>query len=524
MTTASAAAETKKFNMSYLYFGSTSSNIKQVEEIQQSLDVISPNYFNINADGSLQLTDSLDREFIEAMHEQNIRVVPFISNHWNREKGRMALENREKLADEIAEAVKKYDLDGVNVDIENVTEEDRSNYTDFVRLLRKKIPSEKEISVAVAANPNGIKKGWHGSYDYEQLGKYSDYLMIMTYDESYPGGKAGPVASISFVEKSIQYALTKVPADKIVLGIPFFGRYWNNQEAYGGHGINMETVESLVNKYNGSIIYDEISKSPKASFTITSNDPTTYVLGRALTPGNYTVWYENFQSIKEKLRLVQKYNLKGTGSWSLGQETKKLWDYYSMWLNGKYFTDTVNHWAEEAIMEMDQGNLMKGTSATQFSPDQPLTRAQAAVILVKALGLDYDNTSTSYFSDVAINHWARQEINTAKKYGIIAGKGNNRFAPDEPITREQMAALLNNILRLELIESSQQNPFADISSQDWSYQSILVMNQHDIFKGFDNAMFYPRNNVTRAQMAVLMSKTSEELAVAKEKILYANID
>lgn len=99
---------------------------------------------------------------------------------------------------------------------------DRDAYTDLVRLLREKLPADKEVSVAVAANPNGWTKGWHGTYNYKELAKYASYLMIMAYDESYEGGPEGPVASIGFVDRSIQYALKQgVPADKVVLGVPF---------------------------------------------------------------------------------------------------------------------------------------------------------------------------------------------------------------------------------------------------------------------------------------------------------------
>lgn len=155
------------------------------------------------------------------MQNRGIKVVPFLSNHWDREKGIKALANRHSLSDQIVSSIVMYNLDGVNVDIENVTHLQREYYTDFVRLLREKMPEGKTLAVAVAPNPYGITTGWHGSYDYKSLAKYSDYLMIMAYDESYPGGPAGPVASYDFVEATIIKALTEVPKDKIVLGIPF---------------------------------------------------------------------------------------------------------------------------------------------------------------------------------------------------------------------------------------------------------------------------------------------------------------
>ena len=145
----------------------------------------------------------------------------------------------------------------MNVDIENVTDIERDMYTDFVRLLREKLPAGKTLAVAVAVNPWDLKRGWQASYDYKELAKNSDYLMLMAYDESYAGGPAGPVASYSFVEKSIQKALTEVPKEKLVLGIPFYGRYWKNGAVKGGYGLSNTDVEMLLDKYKGKVTFDQ---------------------------------------------------------------------------------------------------------------------------------------------------------------------------------------------------------------------------------------------------------------------------
>lgn len=324
------------FNMSYLYFGNTSSYISQVDKTKGNLNLVSPSYFDLKTDGSLKLTTQFDTKFVSEMHNRGIKVVPFLSNHWDRTLGRSALANRDVLSTQIAEAIIKNNLDGVQVDIENTTEIDRTAYTDLVRLLREKLPANKEVSVAVAANPNGWTKGWHGSYDYKELAKYSSYLMIMAYDESYEGGPEGPVASINFVDRSIQYALKQgVPANKVVLGVPFYGRYWKEgaSTSEGGAGISNTKVDEMLARYGGKVTFDEASKTPKATITIKSGDPTTTIAGKALSPGTYHIWFENNDSIREKLRLVHKYEIKGTGSWSLGQENASMWQYYKTWMS-----------------------------------------------------------------------------------------------------------------------------------------------------------------------------------------------
>ena len=208
-----------KFNLTYLY--GSYDYISLVERTNGALNEVSPSYFDLTTDGELKL-NVIDNMLISKMHEKGIKVVPFLSNHWDRNTGRNALKNREGVSNQIISDIIKYNLDGVNVDIENVTEQDKSNYTDFVRLLREKMPEGKTLSVAVAANPKGWTSGWQGSYDYERLAKYSDYIMLMAYDEHYEGGEAGPVAGIEFVEDSIKYALRYVPNDKLVLGVPFY--------------------------------------------------------------------------------------------------------------------------------------------------------------------------------------------------------------------------------------------------------------------------------------------------------------
>lgn len=347
-----AEAHDANFNMTYLYFGSTKSYISQIDKTQGNLSLVSPSYFDLNLDGSLKITSQYDPYFVQQMHNRGIKVVPFLSNHWDRTIGRAALTNRDLLSTQIADFIIKNNLDGVQVDIENVTDIDRDHYTDLVRLLRQKIPADKEVSVAVAANPNGWEKGWHGSYDYKELAKHSSYLMIMAYDESYPGGPEGPVASHGWVDRSIQYAINQgVAPEKVVLGIPFYGRYWKEGETSGGIGISNVRVDEMLAKYGGHVTFDVLSKSPKATITIKEGAPTTVVGGKTLTPGTYHIWYENNESIKAKLELIHKHNIKGTGSWSLGQENTSMWQDYRSWMshNGQVDVTPLNPTPKEQV-------------------------------------------------------------------------------------------------------------------------------------------------------------------------------
>ena len=326
----SASQISEKFSMTYLYGGSVSQQISKVKQAG-TFDTVSPSYFDINSQGKL-VVNTVSTELVNEMHAMGIKVVPMLSNHWDRNGGKLALANPEALAAEIAENVKKYNLDGVNVDIENVTQTERDKYTRLVAELRRLIPAEKEVSVAVAANPNGWTTGWHGSYDYEALAKHADYLMIMAYDESWQGSAAGPVASYDFVKKSIEYALKYAPAEKIVVGVPFYGRIWSENGDFNGYGIGLSVISNMLTDYNAKITYDEKARSPKAEFTVKAGDKEYTVGGKKLSPGNYTIWFENQRSISNKINLVHEYNLKGVGSWALNQATDSILQNLSPWL------------------------------------------------------------------------------------------------------------------------------------------------------------------------------------------------
>lgn len=503
---AGATASQGTFNMSYLFFGAPSSYISQVNKSGKTLDVVSPSYFHIKEDGSLEVSD-LQASFIAEMHKQGKKVVPFLSNDFDPALGEKAIDGRETLVKELVASIKANSLDGVQLDIENVGAAYRDKYTDFVKKLREQLPSTMEISVAVAANPTGTTTNWIGLYDYKALAVVSDYLMVMTYDESYPGDPTpGPVASLPFVEKSIQYALSQAPANKIVLGIPLYGRYWNQDPASNGAGIPARSIQKLVNQYDGTVRYDTASQSPVATFKIQSTDVKASVNGNELSAGTYTVWFDNEQSMKAKLELVGKYQLKGTGSWSLNQEADDIWSYYQLWADGFYFTDMQKHWAQADVLNAANRGWMLGIAADKFAPDAALTRAEAATIIVRALGLESVAATNATFSDVPATHWASQNIGIAQQSGLMQGISNDRFAPDQSMTREQMSVLLTRALKLTTPASGGAKTFTDVPAGSWSAEAIAAMSSRGLVDGFEGGTFRPRASLTRAEMAALLSR------------------
>lgn len=498
-----AAAADYKFNMSYIYFGGSSEYTGLVDRTQNSLNEVSPNYFALESDGSLVLTSALNTAFIDDMHQRHIAVVPYLSNDWSRSVGKAALRNREQLALSLAEAVNDYGLDGVNIDIENVTASERAAYVDFVRLLRLRLP-EKRLVVSVAANPRGISTGWQGSYDYAGLAEYCDYLMMMTYDEHYCGGPAGPISSLSYIEDSIEYALSVIPKEQLVLGLPFYGRIWSDTGGHpNGYGVSNATISQYISRYGGTVQFDPTSKSAKAVITIKPEDQKPVIGGKALEAGTYTIWYENEQSIKTKLELIAKYDIKGTGSWCLGQEPSNTWDYYKLWLNNCTFKDIETSWAKDFILDAYMNNYITGFSSESFAPDAPLTRAQAVAVLVRKLGLS-PSIDPSYTFDDCVGGWAQPYVETARKHGMVGGVGGNLFAPDRPITRAEMTVLLRNAIALQTYGGD--SPFTDLAPVAFLLPDAGDAAVIDAVLSENTASETPADAVTRAEMTVLLAK------------------
>lgn len=450
-----STAVNAKYNMTYLY--GTGDYIALVENTKETLDEVSPSYFDIGSNGRL-VVNEIDKSFVNAMHEKGIKVVPFFSNHWNRERGVAMFSQMDVVVDELVTAVTENNLDGVNVDIENMTEGSRKWYVDFVKLLREKMPAEKIVAVSVAANPKGWTTGWHGSYDYAELGKHADYLMIMAYDEHYEGGEAGSVASYEFIEESIKYALKHVTKEKIVLGLPLYARYWKTGATSGGAAASYIQVQNLISKYDSKVTYDSESKSMKAVITIKESDEKPKIYGKTLETGEYEFWYESDETIKEKLELINTYDLKGAGTWRLGMENVSMWDVFKEVLKTeieevkkKRFKDvSEEHWAKDAINTLADKGIIKGRTEEEFVPEGNMTRAEFVTMLTRFIenaGIELENTQNEADYNDITDHWAKENIEKMTENGLLNGYPDGTFRPDEPIKRAETAEILSKIIQ-----------------------------------------------------------------------------
>jgi hypothetical protein len=128
------------------------------------------------------------------------------------------------------------------------------------------------------------------------------------------------------------------------------------------------------------------------------------------------------------------------------------------------------------------------------------------------LGLTPEKGEARGFEDCA-GLWEEPYINTARRFGLVSGVGNNLYNPHQRITREEMAVMLNNILGYS--DSGTEGKYSDLteSGNGWSISAIYALSDKNILTGFPDGRFLPQNHLTRAEMTALLIRLTGILAV-----------
>ena len=174
------------------------------------------------------------------------------------------------------------------------------------------------------------------------------------------------------------------------------------------------------------------------------------------------------------------------------------------------FTDIGNHWAKEAIDYVVGRGLLSGTSKTTFAPDASMTRGMLVTALGRLAGVDVKAYTTNSFTDVKADSAFRPYIEWAYKKGVVQGIGNQQFAPDRAITREEIAVIFANYAKVtgyKLPVAREATVFADASSIGSVYKTaVTAMQQAGIMMGGTDNRFHPKSNATRAEVSAMLHR------------------
>jgi len=173
------------------------------------------------------------------------------------------------------------------------------------------------------------------------------------------------------------------------------------------------------------------------------------------------------------------------------------------------FIDLGNHaWAEDAINALAEEGIVKGTSETTFSPGNNITRADFAILLVRAFGLSSDDTEN--FADVLETDYFARELAIARNTGLVGGIGDNKYAPRENITRQDMMVIVYRALaafeKIEKRNDTQVVPYEDFDSvSDYAKEAVSTLISAGLVNG-KNGEIAPTDYTTRAEVAVLIKR------------------
>jgi spore germination protein YaaH len=278
------------------------------------------------------------------MRKSGLKLIPTITDGTDKLvlSGYLAKpEIRTTIVKSIVDLVNKYSFDGIDLDFEGFAFVDGNttwpktapNWVLFVKELSVALRAQQKllsISAPYAFNPAEKQKGYY-VYSWAEIASSIDRLRIMTYD--YSVAKPGPIGPISWTEKTLRYAISIMPASKVFIGLPGYGRDWitgvtgtcpvtappglKAGAKAATFRMNYAAAKAVIDKAVPT--FDVKSSEATYSYQQTFNGLTAKGAATACTV-NRTVWYQNDRSYLERMNLVAKYRLGGAALWTLGME------------------------------------------------------------------------------------------------------------------------------------------------------------------------------------------------------------
>ncbi|HOZ54757.1 MAG TPA: glycosyl hydrolase family 18 protein [Clostridia bacterium] len=286
----------------------------------EGVNVVSPAFFYLK-DGLLkENVGTYGEQYIQWAKNNNYKIWPMVANNTDSAEKKEAFSKimndsklRLELINSIVSYVEKYDLDGINLDFENMYQKDKDVFSRFVIELAPRLKTKNAVFSVDVTAPDG-SPDWSLCFNRNVIGNVADYIVFMAYDQNGVSSKTpGTVAGYDWVEKSIKKFLEQeeVVAEKIILGIPFYTRLWKeSSQGLSSSVVSMKNLEKNIPE-GVEIIWDE---SCKQNYIQYEKNGTTYKM-----------WLEDEKSVMYKLELINQYKLAGAGFWVKGFEKDSIW-------------------------------------------------------------------------------------------------------------------------------------------------------------------------------------------------------
>ena len=315
-----------KVNLTWDYYSEYASAPDRSGTTIDGVNVVSPAFFYLDEDGDFKENiGSSGENYIQWAHNNGYKVWPMVSNAVAANESlditskiMNSYTSRKELIDDIVNACVKYDLDGINIDFENMKSDDKDMYSRFIIELT---PRLKEIGMVTSVDvtaPDGSDT-WSLCFDRHVIGDVADYIIFMAYDQNgISSTKPGTNAGYDWIQLNLKKFLQteEIESQKLILAVPFYTRLWttnSNGELIGKTTVSMKNINSVIPE-GTEIKWDDELKQNYAEFSDGSN--------------TRKIWIEDIDSLKAKVSLIKENNLGGVASWQKDMETDDVWDMF----------------------------------------------------------------------------------------------------------------------------------------------------------------------------------------------------
>ncbi|SMP67886.1 Glycosyl hydrolases family 18 [Anoxynatronum buryatiense] len=288
-----------------------------------ALHVFSPTWFELkNEAGDLENRGQF--RYAQTMKNQGYQLWGLVTNAFDpdlTENFMLNPEGRRRFINQLMVYAALYELDGINIDFENIHYRNQDLFTDFVGELSETM-REQGLIVSIDVTIPGGSLNWSQVYDRSALEPHVDYFAVMTYDEHWGSSPvAGSVASLDWVERGIAATLEEVPASKVLLGLPLYTRLWEETPRAGG-GVSVSSRAMGMQFIRRTLEENGVTEEDWEWL----EDIGQYYAEYEAEGKRYRVWLEDERSLGLKAGLIQQYELGGFAGWRKDFELPAVWD------------------------------------------------------------------------------------------------------------------------------------------------------------------------------------------------------
>lgn len=297
-------------------------------------NIMSPSWFVLQSNG-LKASPRISTDYVRTYRDKGYQVWPLVTNQFDPSftasiLGQSGSGLWATYAQQLVQYALAYGFEGYNFDFENIHESHRDQLSHFVAYLSDYL-HQYGIYTSIDVTGYSTSEYWSRVYDRPALSKSVDYVVHMAYDEvGHSSPTAGPVASYPWVRKQTEQMLGEVPANKLVLGIPFYTRIWT--ESYGRAQSKTLTIadsRNYLKAFEDNVVWNDQLRGYTLTIPsqgLVKKDPRIPLIFNHQSGTVQKIWFEDNKSLEEKLALVNELQLAGFAAWRKGFEDKDIND------------------------------------------------------------------------------------------------------------------------------------------------------------------------------------------------------